>query len=98
MDIELEQIKQKVTPILREYDVEYAGIFGSTARGEATAKSDVDMLVRLRQGTGMFAYMRLINNLENVLQKRVDLVTEQGLNKFVKPYAMRDLKTIYESR
>lgn len=96
MDIALEQIKEKVSPIFREYDVEYAGVFGSVARGEATEQSDVDFLVRLSQGTGMFAYMRLINNLETALQKKVDLVTENGLNKFVKPYAMRDLKTIYE--
>jgi len=98
MDIVIKEIKQKVTPILVEYDVEYAGIFGSVARGEATSQSDVDILVRLHQGTGMFEYMRLINNLENALQKKVDLVTESGLNKFVRPYALRDLKTIYEKR
>ena len=94
----INEVKQKITPVLEEYDVEYAGVFGSVARGEDRPESDVDILVRLGSPTGMFRYMRLVKVLEQSLSKKVDLVTENSLNKFVKPYVLADLKTIYEKR
>ncbi|MBI5220489.1 MAG: nucleotidyltransferase family protein [Candidatus Liptonbacteria bacterium] len=92
----LEEVKQKAGPILERHGVTYAAIFGSLARGEDSPQSDVDILVRLGRPTGMIGYMRLIENLETTLQKKIDLVTEQGLNKRVRPYVLPDLKTIYE--
>jgi len=96
--MELEEVKEKIIPVLEEYGVEYAGVFGSVARGEAGPDSDVDILVRLGRPTGMFRYMRLVNGLERSLSKKVDLVTEDSLNKYVKPYVLVDLKTVYEKR
>jgi predicted nucleotidyltransferase len=45
---------------------------------------------------GLVGYMRLIQSLEEILQKKVDLVTEQSLNERVRPHVMPDLKTICE--
>jgi len=45
---------------------------------------------------GMFLYMRFIHDLEDTLNKKVDVVTNQSINKFVRPYIMKDLITIYE--
>ena len=45
---------------------------------------------------GMVEYMGLIQNLEETLSKKVDLVTEGSLNKHVRPYVANDLTTIYE--
>ena len=66
------------------------------ARGEDRPQSDVDILVRLGQPMGMVGYMRLIESLEQSLHKKVDLVTEQSLNKHVRLYVLPTLKTIYE--
>ncbi len=68
----------------------------SMARGEDRPQSDIDILVRLGRPTGMVSYMRLIESLEQCLHKKVDLVTEQSLNKHVRPYVLPTLKTIYE--
>jgi predicted nucleotidyltransferase len=92
----LEEIRQKTSPVFKEFGVSYAAVFGSAARGEDRPESDVDILVRLGRPTGMVGYMRLIENLEASLQKRVDVVTEQSLNQRVRPYVARDLATIYE--
>jgi hypothetical protein len=92
----IEEIKQKTTPVFHEYGVSYAAVFGSVARGEDTPESDVDILVRLGRPMGMVGYMELIENLEKSLQRKVDVVTEQSLNKHVQPYIERDLATIYE--
>ncbi len=89
-------IKEKISPIFRKFGVTYAAIFGSVSRGEDRKDSDIDILVRLGRPTGMFLYMQMINSLEEILGRKVDMVTEQSLNKFVKPHVMPDLKTIYE--
>ncbi len=94
----LEEIKRRTNFIFEEYGVRSAAIFGSVARGEDKENSDIDILVRLGKPMGMFAYMKLINELEKSLQKKVDLVTEKSLNKFVRPYVLPDLKVIYEER
>lgn len=90
-------VKQKITPILEEYGIEYAGIFGSFARGEARSNSDIDLIVRLGSPMGMFRYMKFVNGLETTLKKTVDIVTYNSLNKFVKPYILREIRTIYKT-
>lgn len=92
----IEEVKQKAYPILKQYGVTYAAVFGSIARGEDCPESDVDILVRLGRPTGMIGYMQLVESLEDGLRKKVDLVTEQSLNKYVRPYVLSDLKPIYE--
>lgn len=93
----VKDVKQKITPILQEYGISYAGIFGSVARGNAGDKSDVDIIVRFGKPMGMFTYMKFINGLESSLQRKVDVVTEKSLNKFVKPYILPEIKVIYEN-
>ena len=92
----IEEVKQKAGPILKQHGVAYAAVFGSLARGEDRPQSDIDILVRLGRPTGMVGYMRLVESLEESLRKKVDLVTEQSLNKHVRPHVLPDLKTIYE--
>lgn len=92
----IEEVKQKTQPVLEKHGVTYAAIFGSLARGEDHPQSDIDILVRLGRPTGIIGYMQLVQNLEEILQKKVDLVTEQGLNEHVRPYVLPDLKIIYE--
>jgi predicted nucleotidyltransferase len=92
----VEEVKERTAPIFREFGVRHAAVFGSVARGEDRPESDVDMLVRLGRPTGMAGYMRLIGRLEECLQSKVDLVTEQSLNPRVQPYVARDLRDIYE--
>ena len=92
----IEEVKEKVVPILQRHGVTYAAVFGSLARGEDRPQSDVDILVRLGRPTGMIGYMLLVESLEECLQRKVDVVTEQSLNKYVRPYVLPDLKIIYE--
>jgi uncharacterized protein len=89
MDIRVDDICQK-------YNINYLGVFGSTARGEARDDSDVDLLVRFDDTSrvGLFELDQIQREFEIRFGKKIDLVTK--LNKYILPEAMKDLKTIYE--
>ena len=71
------------------------GIFGSMARDENTGNSDIDILYQLKHAVGLFNLVRMKDNLEQKLNKKVDLVSEKHLHIGLKPYIMKDLKIIY---
>ena len=56
-------------------------MFGSTARDQATEHSDVDILVEFEPGApvGLFAFVRLLNFLSDVMGTRIDLATPDAL-------------------
>lgn len=90
-----QEIKYKVSPVLRKYGIRHAAVFGSAARGTSRPESDIDLLIRLGKPMGMFLYVRLLRELERALGRSVDVVTDSSVNKFVKPYIIPELKTIY---
>ncbi len=84
---------EEVLPLLRErFGVEKIGIFGSTARGEDRPESDVDVLVEFAPGQATFRnFMELAFYLEDLFCRRVDLVTEQGLSRHLRPYVEQEV-------
>ena len=94
MDTNIIRIKQKVLPILKEAGVTRSSVFGSYARMENKGNSDIDMLVEVPRGTGLFAFIRLKRNLENVLKKRVDLVTYKSLDPLLRDSILQDQQPI----
>jgi len=82
-----------VLPLLRErFGVAKIGIFGSTARGEDRPESDVDVLVEFAPGRATFRnFMELAFYLEELFCRRVDLVTEQGLSRHLRPYVEQEV-------
>lgn len=92
------EIKEKIIPILEESGVGYAGVFGSTARGDNMEESDIDILISMQRPIGVYEFIALQYKLEEVLGKKVDLVTKNSINKYIKPYVEEDLVDIYERR
>jgi len=92
----IDTIKEITVPILKKYGVERASLFGSAARGEDTDTSDVDLLVSITRPMGVFEFMELQFALTEALKKKVDLVSERAVNKYIKPYIEKDLIVIYE--
>ena len=72
--LEIEQIKEKTIPILKEAGVTRCAIFGSFAAGENTKDSDIDILVDLPDGKTLFDFVDLKLKLEETLSRKVDLV------------------------
>ena len=61
----LDEIKAKAIPIAKKYGVKRLSLFGSYARGEADAQSDLDFLFNGKKLRGMFGYFGLIQDLED---------------------------------
>ncbi len=92
----IETIKKKSIPVLKKYGIQSAAIFGSVARGEDRSDSDIDFLVKLGDPMGVYKFIGLKFDLQEVLGKNVDLVSEKSINKYIKPYIEKDLTLIYE--
>jgi predicted nucleotidyltransferase len=80
-----------VAQVMRRRGVVRAGVFGSVARGEASAVSDVDFLVELERGRSLLDLAGLQLDLEEVLGCDVDVATPNSLHPALKDEIMRDL-------
>jgi predicted nucleotidyltransferase len=90
-----QEMTNKIESVLKKHDVSFAGVFGSRARGEERADSDVDLLVRFNKQKGLFELAGLERDLAESLNLKVDLVTEGGLSPLLKSEVMKDLQPIY---
>ena len=77
-------------PVLKEYRVTKAGIFGSYARGEQKKKSDIDILVKIDNGTDLIELIRLRTKLQRIIKKKVDLVEYESIRKEIKRSILND--------
>jgi predicted nucleotidyltransferase len=69
-------------------------VFGSVARGEDSAASDVDILVELRPGRSLVDLTRLEVQLESLIGRRVDVVTEASLHEPIRSTALREAVSV----
>jgi predicted nucleotidyltransferase len=77
---------------LRQLGVSHAAVFGSVARGEATAGSDIDVLVDLDpvRPMGIFAYARLKLYINEILDGAGDVVNRRALKPLLRDSILRD--------
>ena len=68
----IDEIKNTVSDILKDYDVEYCYLFGSYAKNQANEKSDVDLLIST--DISGLKYYGLVEKLRNGLHKKIDLL------------------------
>ncbi len=79
---------------LSPYKPKKLGIFGSYARGENNANSDLDILVEFGERISLLDLVGLEQDLSESLGIKVDLVTERALSKYVSPYVEQDYQPI----
>lgn len=74
----------------QKYRLKYIGVFGSYASGSAREDSDVDILVEFEQPIGL-DFVTLADELETLLNVKVDLVSKNAIKENMLPYVMQDL-------
>ena len=87
-------IRKKILPILKKNDIKRASLFGSVVRGEATEESDIDLLVEFKGEKSLLDLAGLKIELEEMLGKKVDVLTYNSLHPLLKDRILREQKAI----
>ncbi|MEK7406696.1 MAG: nucleotidyltransferase family protein [Acidobacteriota bacterium] len=87
----------EVAEICRRYRVKELSVFGSAARGDLRPDSDIDLLVEFQPGSpvGLFELWDLNDELERLLERRVDLVTKGGIRELMRGEVLREARPVY---
>lgn len=98
---EVMELLQTNRDILEKYHVKKIGLFGSYVRGEQKKGSDLDLLVEFdltafgRNFEGYFDnYRELQTSLEKIFGCSVDLLTEDMISPYIKPYVLKEVKLL----
>ena len=94
----LEEVQNIIVTYLKNYDPEFVGIFGSYARNQNIATSDIDILVSFKKTYSLLKLIHMEKEFPDKLGIKVDLVTVGSLkNEIIKNNIMNDLQTIYRA-
>jgi predicted nucleotidyltransferase len=84
-----ESLAEQVRTLGRQHGISNIRVFGSFARGDAQPESDLDLLVEYVPGHGGFAFVDFCEEVERVLGRRVDVVTENSLHPLIRETVLR---------
>ena len=89
-----EEIKGIIIDTLKKFGVKKASLFGSVVRGEITMESDVDLLVEFKGRKSLLDLVRLKTRLEELLGRKVDVLTYKSINPRLKKRILNEQKVI----
>jgi hypothetical protein len=94
MKTSIQDIRNKILPILKKHDVSRAAIFGSWVRGEQKKESDVDILVEFKGEKSLLDLSSLEIELEKKLKKKVDVLTYKSIHPLLRDIILNEQKVI----
>ncbi len=89
-----------IAAICARYDVQELAVFGSAARGEMRADSDIDLLVEFKPSArpGLLGLAAMSRELSELLGRHVDLAVKAALKPRIRPAVLADARLIYAAR
>jgi len=90
----IETLVERARPILRQYGVRRASVFGSYARGQEEPESDLDLLVELPPGSSLLDLVGLEQDLTAELGIKVEATTYGSLHPLMRDQVLADERTI----
>lgn len=82
--------KADIVTVAMKHGASNIRVFGSVARGEANEQSDIDLLVDLEPGRSLLDHIGLMQDLEDLLGRSVDVATPSALHERIKDRVMQD--------
>jgi hypothetical protein len=86
--------RREILEVARKHGATNVRIFGSVLRGEDAPDSDIDLLVDAPGTTSAWFPAGLVLDLEELLGRRVDVITERGLNPFIRDDVLREAQPV----
>lgn len=80
----LAEKRDKILEVAKRHGVKKVQVFGSQARGESGKDSDVDFLIELERGRSLLDIIGMKQDLEDLLQLKVDVVTERAVSPYIR--------------
>ena len=90
----LKDRREDILRIAAQHGAHNVRVFGSVARGEARPDSDVDLLVELEAGRSLLDLGGLLMDLQTLLGREVDVVTDKGLRDRIRANVLREAKPL----
>ena len=94
MNEQIIEIREKILNALKQNDVKRASLFGSVVRGELTDESDIDILVEFKGKKSLLDLVGLKLELEEMLKRKVDVLTYNSLHPILKDRILREQEVI----
>ncbi len=86
----LRQHRDAILAIADRYGARNVRVFGSVARGDATSKSDLDLIVHFDPDRSLFDHGGLLMDLQELLGVKVDVISEAGMRERFRSFVMKE--------
>jgi hypothetical protein len=86
---------EAILTICNKYHVKTLRVFGSVARGELRAESDIDLLVTFSKPTSLLRMVGLERELSVIIGRKVDLLTAQSVSPYLRSRIVKESRPIY---
>ena len=94
MNLNIEDIKALIIPILQSYGVTKAALFGSFVKDQMYDDSDIDILVQIDRDISLLDFVGLKIELEQQLKRNVDLVEYDTIKPLIRETILKEQKDI----
>jgi predicted nucleotidyltransferase len=94
MAIDLHAIREDILRIAATHGARNIRLFGSAARGEDRPGSDLDLLVDMESGRSLLDLVALGQDLEELLQRKVDVITDSSVHPAIRPHILADARPL----
>ena len=86
----LKNKKPEILQIAKKYGASNIKVFGSFAKGEITPDSDIDFLMDIEKGHSLFHRIQLMQELEDLLGRKVDIAKPENLHECIREQVLRE--------
>jgi uncharacterized protein len=96
MSVDFTTIYTQLARLCEKYGIAELDVFGSVARGEDDAESDIDLLYVLKPGNDIgIEFFGFQEELEDLLGRKVDVVSKEGLHWVIRDQVLKDAQVLY---
>lgn len=94
--IKIKSLLIKNRKLLEEFGVKRIGLFGSYLREQNTSDSDIDLLIEADEDMSLLKFADLQIRLGEIFNHKIDLVSINGMSKYIKPSVMKEVEFVEE--